>query len=162
MNKIKLNEIATIIMGQSPKSSAYNNNGIGIPFMQGKTTFGRIYPYIDTWTTEWNKTAIPNDILFTVRAPVGDVNISNDTIAIGRGLAVIRSNKVNYKYLYYLLSTNKMIFSNLSTGTIYESINKDKIENTELLIHDSSIQQHIVDTIEKEMIFNEIMWISHN
>ena len=154
MNKIRLYEIATIIMGQSPKSSAYNNYGMGIPFMQGKTTFGRIYPYIDTWTTEWNKIAIPNDILFTVRAPVGDVNISNDTIAIGRGLAAIRSNKVNYKYLYYLLSTNKMIFSNASTGTIYESINKDKIESAELFIHDSSLQQHIVDIIRMWFICN--------
>ena len=102
MNKNKLSEIATIIMGQSPKSIAYNNGGNGIPFMQGKTTFGHMYPYIDTWTTEWNKEALPNDILFTVRAPVGDVNICNKKIAIGRGLAAIRSINVNYRYLYYL------------------------------------------------------------
>ena len=153
MNKNKLSEIATIIMGQSPKSIAYNNGGNGIPFMQGKTTFGHMYPYIDTWTTEWNKEALPNDILFTVRAPVGDVNICNKKIAIGRGLAAIRSINVNYRYLYYLLATNKAIFSNSSSGTIYESINKDKIENAELMIHDSIMQQHIVDIITKEMIF---------
>ena len=147
MGKVKLNEIAYIIMGQSPKSSSYKNNGDGIPFMQGKKTFGRLYPYYDVWTSEWSKEANINDILFTVRAPVGDVNICCKKTAIGRGLAAIRPRNTNYRYLYYLLLSNKNLFSSLSSGSVFDSINKEKLANTELLIHNLDAQLHIVDTI---------------
>ena len=144
--KQKLSEIANITMGQSPLSSCYNSDGIGIPFLQGCTTFGRIYPTYDTWTTKFNKCADKDDILFTVRAPVGDVNLCQRFTAIGRGLASIHATKVNPKYLFYLLEGNKSAFTSSSSGTIYQSINKDKLCNVVLNVHDSSTQQHIVDT----------------
>ena len=144
---VNLKDIAIITMGQSPKSSSYNNSSNGLPFLQGRTTFGRIYPYFDTWTTEWNKEAQLNDILFTVRAPVGDINISPCRLAIGRGIAAIRPINCNYKYLYYLLISNKSKFLSSSTGTIYDSINKDKLETIKLFVHDKKEQCHIVDTI---------------
>lgn len=145
--KQKLSEIADITMGQSPLSSCYNYDGIGTPFLQGCTTFGRIYPSYDTWTTQFNKSANENDVLFTVRAPVGDVNLCQRFTAIGRGLASIHATKVNPKYLFYLLEGNKSAFTSASSGTIYQSINKDKLCNVVLNVHDSSTQQHIVDTI---------------
>ncbi|MDD1373182.1 restriction endonuclease subunit S [Metamycoplasma hyosynoviae] len=143
----KLSEIASVIMGQSPKSSSYNSDMLGLPFLQGRTTFGDKYPYFDIWTTEWNKEANPNDILFTVRAPVGDLNIANTKIAIGRGIAAIRPKKVTTLYLYYLLQTNKHIFLTSSVGTIFDSINKDALESVYLDIHKEQDQQHIVNTI---------------
>ena len=142
-----LKELAVITMGQSPKSSCYNTNGTGIPFLQGRTTFGRVYPSYDTWSSQWNKEALPNDILFTVRAPVGDVNISKDKIAIGRGIASIRAVNCNPRYLFYLLQASNSIFTSNSTGTIFESINKDTLENTVLNVHSNENQVHIVDTI---------------
>ena len=145
--KQKLSEIANITMGQSPLSSCYNSDGIGTPFLQGCTTFGRIYPSYDTWTTQFNKSANENDVLFTVRAPVGDVNLCQRFTAIGRGLASIHATKVSQKYLFYLLEGNKSAFTSASSGTIYQSINKDKLCNVVLNVHDSSTQQHIVDTI---------------
>lgn len=144
--KQKLSEIADITMGQSPLSSCYNYDGIGTPFLQGCTTFGRIYPSYDTWTTQFNKSANENDVLFTVRAPVGDVNLCQRFTAIGRGLASIHATKVNPKYLFYLLEGNKSAFTSASSGTIYQSINKYKLCNVVLNVHDSSTQQHIVDT----------------
>lgn len=145
---IKLKEIANIVMGQSPKSTYYNSDGYGTPFMQGCTTFGYLYPKIDTWTTNYNKIANKNSILFTVRAPVGDVNIANQNIAIGRGLASINpQNNIHYKYLYYLLLANKSKFKNNSSGTVYESINKEQLENAEVSIHNHADQLHIVDII---------------
>lgn len=144
--KQKLSEIANITMGQSPLSSCYNSDGIGIPFLQGCTTFGRIHPSYDTWTTQFNKSADKDDVLFTVRAPVGDVNICQKFTAIGRGLASIHATKVLPKYLYYLLEGNRLAFISSSSGTIYQSINKDKLCNTILNVHDSSTQRHIVDT----------------
>lgn len=145
--KQKLSEIADITMGQSPLSGCYNSDGIGTPFLQGCTTFGRVYPSYDTWTTQFNKNANKDDVLFTVRAPVGDVNLCQRFTAIGRGLASIHATKVNPKYLFYLLEGNKSAFTSESSGTIYQSINKDKLCNVILNVHDSSTQQHIVDTI---------------
>ena len=142
-----LKDIAQITMGQSPKSSCYNSNNLGLPFLQGRTTFGRLFPFYDTWTTEWNKEALPNDILFTVRAPVGDVNICQTNTAIGRGIASIRAINCDSKYLFYLLQANNKLFSSNSTGTIFESINKDSLENTQLFIHSDEEQVHIVNTI---------------
>ena len=134
-------------MGQSPLSGCYNSDGIGTPFLQGCTTFGRIHPSYDTWTTQFSKSANKDDVLFTVRAPVGDVNLCQRFTAIGRGLASIHATKVNPKYLFYLLEGNKSAFTSASSGTIYQSINKDKLYNVVLNVHDSSTQQHIVDTI---------------
>ena len=147
-----LKDIAQITMGQSPKSSCYNSNNLGLPFLQGRTTFGRLFPFYDTWTTEWNKEALPNDILFTVRAPVGDVNICQTNTAIGRGIASIRAINCNSKYLFYLLQANNKLFSSNSTGTIFESINKDSLENTQLFIHSDEEQVHIVNTISSTSI----------
>lgn len=146
--KVNLKDICNITMGQSPKSIYYNKDNKGMPFMQGCTTFGRIYPSIDTWTTSYNKVANNNDILFTVRAPVGDINISNENIAIGRGLAALKPTSVSHKYLYYLLSSNKELFTNNSSGTVYDSINKITLENTTLNIHSHKDQLLIVDIIE--------------
>lgn len=145
--KQKLSEIANITMGQSPLSGCYNSDGIGTPFLQGCTTFGRVYPSYDTWTTQFNKSANKDDVLFTVRAPVGDVNLCQRFTAIGRGLASIHATKVSAKYLFYLLEGNKSAFTSESSGTIYQSINKDKLCNVILNVHDSGTQQHIVDTI---------------
>lgn len=130
--KNKLKEFANVNMGQSPRSEFYNTKGEGMPFLQGVRTFGEVYPYIDTFTTKAHKIAEKGEILFTVRAPVGDVNICPEKICIGRGLASISSE--NNIFLYYLLRNSKKKFNNVSTGTIYSSINKKELENLEFMI----------------------------
>lgn len=142
----KLSQLAKIVMGQSPKSSAYNNKQLGLPFLQGRTTFGDKFPTFDTWTTEWNKESQQNDILFTVRAPVGDINISTTRIAIGRGIASLHPTTVSNRYLFYLLIANKDKCISSSTGTIYDSINKNALESLSFDIHSSEMQSHIVNT----------------
>lgn len=148
----KLSDIAAVTMGQSPKSSAYNSNQEGLPFLQGRTTFGDKYPYFDTWTTEWNKEANKGDILFTVRAPVGDINIATTRIAIGRGIAAITPKNVDTIYLYYLLRANKHNFLTSSAGTIFDSINKDALESIVLKVHSKDEQRHIVNTISSLLL----------
>lgn len=143
---VKLKDIAVITMGQSPESKYYNNQGIGLPFLQGRTTFGRIYPYYDTWTTNYNKISLSNDILMSVRAPVGDLNICQIKTAIGRGVAAIRSFSIPTKYLYYLLLANKEHICTRSTGSVYDSISKPDLEELTFDIHDASKQSHIVNT----------------
>ena len=97
-----LKDIATITMGQSPKSQFYNEDGKGIEFLQGVRTFGEDFPYFDTYTTKYNRLAYKNSILFSVRAPVGRVNWATKNIAIGRGVASISvKNMVYDRYVYY-------------------------------------------------------------
>lgn len=153
----KLSEIANITMGQSPSSKNFNKNKIGLPFLQGNTTFTNKYPYFDKWTKKWKKEAHKGDILFTVRAPVGELNIAKNTIAIGRGIASIKPLKTSTEYLYYLLHSNKKKFLASSSGTIFSSINKNILENITLKIHANTEQQHIVDiigSIDEKIILN--------
>ena len=132
-NKIKLKEIANINMGQSPSGSSYNNNGRGIPFLQGNKTFSFLYPTIDTWTTEPKKIGKKNSVLMSVRAPVGDLNIANKDICIGRGLCSIEMKDGNNQYLYYLLKNSIKKIKIKSTGTVFDSINRKELENIEIL-----------------------------
>lgn len=116
-----LGEISTIIMGQSPPSSTYNEVGDGLPFFQGKTEFTDKYPVAVKWCSKPNKIAEPNDILITVRAPVGATNIANQKCCIGRGIAAIRSKESNDFILTFLQSVEKEL-SLKGTGTIFGGI----------------------------------------
>lgn len=147
--KCKLSEIAIITMGQSPKGSSYNANKEGKPFLQGRKTFGRIYPYIDTWTTEPNRMAQKGSILMSVRAPVGDVNIANNEICIGRGLCSINAKNGNNNYLYYLLLNSKTNIVNKSSGTVFDSINREQLENLEINAHNEDEQRKISRILSK-------------
>ena len=89
----KLGEVAAIIMGQSPVFSTYNQSGIGLPFYQGKKDYGEINPTPRVWCSAPVKIVESGDILISVRAPVGSLNIANEKSCIGRGLAGIRGNK---------------------------------------------------------------------
>ena len=145
--KVKLKEIANINMGQSPKGSSYNNQKMGMPFLQGNRTFGRIYPNIDTWTTEPNKIGKKNSILMSVRAPVGDLNIANQNICIVRGLCSIEMKNKNNKYLYYLLINSINEIKRKSTGTVFDSINRKELEEIEVLDFDEKQQNKIVNIL---------------
>jgi type I restriction enzyme S subunit len=87
--KLSDEKLAEIIMGQSPPSSTYNKEGKGLPFLQGKMEFGKVYPSPMMYCSQPIKIAEPNDILISVRAPVGDVNVAPYRLCIGRGLAAI-------------------------------------------------------------------------
>ena len=146
MNNYKLPDFCNYVMGQSPSSQFYNSNHEGLPFLQGCTTFGRIFPTFDMWTTQYTRTCKPNDVLMSVRAPVGDLNISRDVIALGRGVAALSMKQGDNRYLYYLLMANRQKLSSCSTGTIYESISKTQLENIVFDVHEPEEQRHIVDT----------------
>jgi len=131
---VKLSSIARIIMGQSPPSDTYNREGLGMPFLQGKMEFGRMYPSPTTYTTQPLKIAEPNDILISVRAPVGDVNIAPYKVCIGRGLAAIRFNlkTANHMFYFYYLQYIKKQLETLGKGSTFKAITKKDLE--ELLI----------------------------
>lgn len=125
-----LKDLVDIQMGQSPDSKFYNNDKIGLPFYQGKADFGRINPIPKIWCSKSKKEAKPNDILISVRAPVGDLNINNEQSCIGRGLAAITcKSDIDMMYLYYHLKYLKPQLRHISTGSTFESINRSQLEN---------------------------------
>lgn len=121
--KRTIGEIAEIVMGQSPKSEFYNNNGDGMPFLQGNRTFGDLYPTFDTYTTNSTKTAKAGDIIMSVRAPVGDLNITPVDMCLGRGVCALRMKNGNQSYLFYLLKHNVKTLINRESGTVFGSVN---------------------------------------
>jgi len=116
--------VADLIMGQSPPSSTYNNTGIGLPFLQGNAEFGEMYPTPVLSCSHPIKIAERNDILLSVRAPVGDVNIAPFKSCIGRGLAAIKpkSNKLDYLFLFYCLKFRSRLFKSISMGSTFKAI----------------------------------------
>ena len=135
INVEKLEDIAKIIAGQSPISSYYNDKGDGYPFLQGKTDFGKLYPKAKTWCTKPKKIAKNRDILLSVRAPVGAVNIANTDVCIGRGICAIRANdKCHYKYLYYYLKTHERQIQRYQTGSTFKSITVAKIKQLKIFL----------------------------
>ena len=122
----KLGEICKINMGQSPDSSTYNNNKEGIPFFQGNADFGKINPTIRLWCSNPVKIAKENDILISVRAPIGALNISDCECCIGRGLAslTITTDKCIQKFLWYSLINRTHELISKGTGSTFKAINK--------------------------------------
>jgi type I restriction enzyme S subunit len=140
---VKLKEIAVIIMGQSPKSEFYNTNREGLPFFQGCSEFRELYPVPKKWCTKPLKIAHKDDVLMSVRAPVGDLNIADRKCIIGRGLCAIRTKLNSGRFLYYLLKGNIMEITSLGSGSVYAAINKSTIENLEIEIPSLHVQRKI-------------------
>ena len=128
-----LSELASIIMGQSPKSIHYNEEGLGLPFHQGVTNFGQRFPSHRTWCTVTNRIALPGDILFSVRAPVGRINVTLDRIVIGRGIAAVRSNRGQQNFLFYTLKNRFFKDDLIGGGTIFSAVAKKDLHRVELV-----------------------------
>lgn len=125
----RIGQVCDVIAGQSPEGKFYNKNCNGLPFYQGKKEFSdKFIKKPTTWTTKITKEAIENDILMSVRAPVGPVNFSTQKICIGRGLAAIRANsQLDKNFLFnFLIKHENEITGN--TGAVFNSINKSQIE----------------------------------
>lgn len=129
----KLGDIATLVMGTSPKSSDVVDYPVGIPLLNGPAEFTDKYPVPVKWTEKGIRFSEPGDILFCVRATLGKMNFSDRKYAIGRGLAAIRGiDELHTRYIYYtLLSTMESILRN-ANGTIYLSVTKSDVENFEI------------------------------
>ena len=129
MEYLTLKDIAIINMGQSPNSKTYNDDKNGIPFYQGKSDFGKINPIPRVWCSNPIKIAEKDDILISVRAPIGDTNIATERCCIGRGLASIRplNKNINQKYLYYLLNSKYNELNKFGTGSTFKAITKDNL-----------------------------------
>lgn len=146
----KLGEVCKVIAGQSPEGKFYNADEEGLPFYQGKKEFNEKYiGQPTTWTTKITKEAEVDDILMSVRAPVGPINFSTQKICIGRGLAAIRANKtIDKEFLFFfLLKHENEIVGN--TGAVFNSINRAQIEEIEIPIPPLPEQQRILTILDE-------------
>ena len=125
-----LKDIAQIVMGQSPDSSSYNETGEGLPFFQGNADFGVLDPSERIWCNQPKKIANENDILISVRAPIGALNLANKKCCIGRGLAAIRvKNPVERNYIFHLLKAKNAELNRQGTGSTFKAIGKNVLED---------------------------------
>jgi type I restriction enzyme M protein len=147
---VELRELANVVSGQSPEGKYYNQEGQGVPFYQGKTEFTDMYiGSPQKWTTNVTKEANVNDILMSVRAPVGPVNLATQKCCIGRGLAAIRVKNGSQLFLfYYLKGIEKSITG--GGGSVFDSISHSQIQKIMIPAIDAATQNIIVDRLDKE------------
>jgi type I restriction enzyme S subunit len=136
----KLADIANITMGSSPSGESYNETGEGVVFFQGSTDFGLRSPQVRQYTTAPVRIAKTDDILLSVRAPVGTMNIADRDCCIGRGLAALNSRDGFDGYLYYVMSYFKQVFDRRNTeGTTFGSINKEDLHGLQVALPPKSV-----------------------
>lgn len=143
-----LKAVAEIIMGQSPESKYYNENGEGLPFHQGVSDYGIRFPSDRVYSTEGNRFAQDGDILFSVRAPVGKINIAKHKIILGRGLAAIRDNSNNNNFLFCSIRNQFKTLDSIGSGTVYNSVNKSDMEKINILTPPDKIKQAFNDIVK--------------
>lgn len=127
-------EVAEVVMGQSPKSNFYNDTGDGLPFHQGVSNFGFRFVTHQVYSTSVTKIAQAGDILLSVRAPVGRLNITREKIVLGRGLAAIRSKDNAQSFLFYALRNHFYAEDIIGTGSIFVATNKKELEGQVFIV----------------------------
>ena len=151
---VRLSDIADIIMGQSPESENYNTNCKGLPFHQGVGSYGDFYLIDDVYSTKGNRIAEANSIIFSVRAPVGRINITLNKIILGRGVAGINSIPGYNAYLLWMLKNQFQQEDIIGNGSIFASVTKKELFGFKILMPNEDLIQKfdsIASGIESEM-----------
>lgn len=148
--EVNLPDSSDIIMGQSPPSDSYNDKGEGLPFYQGKSEFGNVFPKQVKYCNSPKKIAENGDILLSVRAPVGPTNICYEQSCIGRGLAALRHTDItSTRYLFYYLRNIEPWLLKQGTGSTFSAISKKDLEAIKIDIAPLQEQKRIVAKLEK-------------
>ena len=144
-----LTEYCTLNMGQSPDSKTYNTQGNGLPFYQGNADFGEMHPITRVWCSAPVKVAEEGDILISVRAPIGAMNMAVERCCIGRGLAALTPirNKCSKQFLYYALQSKVDSLIAQGTGSTFKAISKKVLEATCIPAYSTIEQEQIAETI---------------
>lgn len=145
--KATLGGVAEIIMGQSPKSSDTNDVGIGMPFLQGNAEFGFRHPTPVRWIEHPLKMAKAGDILFSVRAPVGEMNIAETDTCIGRGLSAVRAKLADQSFLFSALYHYRDAVRRHAQGSTFEAINGKELRDLEILLPPLPEQRRIAEIL---------------
>lgn len=146
----KLAEITDIVLGQSPDSDTYNDKGDGLPFYQGKTEFGDKYVTPKVYCSVPLKIAKPNDVLLSVRAPVGAVNMTKDKCCIGRGLAALsfKDSKAN-DFLFYALKVCEADIERMGQGATFKAITGEQVKNITIPVAEENLKNTFINFFQK-------------
>lgn len=148
--KTKLADVSDIAMGQSPVASTINSDNKGLPFYQGKTEFTDVYPLKNRYCEEPIRIAEAENILMSVRAPVGPVNIARERSGFGRGICAIAcSIGLNHKFVFYQLKCIEDYVASLGTGTTFMAINRGSVESLPIHLAPENEQNRIVEKLEE-------------
>jgi len=147
-SKTRLGEMCTLTMGQSPKSEFYNFQGKGLPFHQGVKDYGERFPTNACWSTSGSRYAERGDILFSVRAPVGRLNIALEKMILGRGLAAIRHKENAQGFLYCLLKKQFFEEDMMGGGAIFNSVTKNDMHRIEVVAPSPAILNDFNQIVE--------------
>jgi type I restriction enzyme S subunit len=146
---VELGAVTQLIVGQSPPSSTYNTKGLGLPFFQGKAEFGELYPTPVKYCSDPKRIAQPNDVLISVRAPVGPTNLCYEVSCIGRGLVAIRPEiGMPSRYFLYFLRSIENDWGAYTTGTTFDAINSGQLSSRKIPLAPLNEQHRIVEEIE--------------
>ncbi len=145
----RLDQICTLNMGQSPDSSSYNEVGEGIPFFQGNADFGNLHPKVRVWCSAPTKIARTGDVLISVRAPIGALNIADRECCIGRGLAALTVNEelCIKDYLWHAIASKVDELNNKGTGTTFKAISKSILAETDIPLPSLAKQLKIAEEL---------------
>ena len=151
MEYIMLKDVCDINMGQSPDSSSYNDDGNGLPFFQGNADFGERYPVTRKWCSVPTKIAKPEDILISVRAPIGALNYAREKCCIGRGLAALTpdKSKVSPEFIFWLLKAKNIELNNKGTGSTFKAIGRNVLEETQVSNVPLTVQLEYSQVLER-------------
>ena len=149
--RVRLKEIAAIVMGQSPPGDTYNEDGSGLPFFQGKADFGVQHPTPRKWCSAPIRIAEPGDILLSVRAPVGPTNLTRETSCIGRGLAAVRvlPRHAIPRFVLYYLKYIEPILSVRANGSTFGAIGRSNLDPLEVPLPPIGEQRRIVEILDQ-------------
>lgn len=173
MRQGTLSDIATITMGQSPRGNTYNEKADGAVFYQGRAEFGFRFPKRRLFTTEPRRMAEINDVLISVRAPVGDLNVAYEKCCIGRGLGAVHSKDGNSSFvLYTMFALKPQLDIYNGEGTVFGTINRttlssllinipsaDRIAQFETIVHpmDDMIRSNYKEICQLEILRDSLL-----
>ena len=154
MEYIMLKDVCKINMGQSPDSSSYNDNGEGMPFFQGNVDFGERYPVTRVWCALPSKIAEAEDILISVRAPIGALNYAKEKCCIGRGLAALTpdKSKVSLEFIYWFLKGKNAELNSKGTGSTFKAISRKVLEEIKVPNIEFDKQREYAEILEKTYV----------
>jgi type I restriction enzyme S subunit len=138
-----------LFMGQSPDGATVSSDGEGIWFLQGNADFGDLHPTPKSRTTQPEKLCRTGDILLSVRAPVGAVNVADQDYAIGRGLCAIRPLEHDRRFLRYLLTTQSRELNSVATGTTFTAVSVQQVGNLSVAAPSPNEQQRIAAYLDE-------------
>ena len=130
----RLGEVCEIVMGQSPPGSSYNESGKGLPFFQGVADFGSRYPTRRVWCSAPSRIADRGDVLLSIRAPIGNVNLASERCAVGRGLAIIRArSREDQTFVEFTLRSARSSWEAMEgSGTVFANATRSQLETLEV------------------------------